>query len=125
VFQGKLFASIGSCTGSVLDAPADIRGSVHSWQAGPCVSCDRDIGHGWRHLTAIRQGGELRLYVDGLAVARSEAFEAASHDLTLKRPLLVGFGQHDYFTGKIRDFRLHRRAVKEEEITAMHKQGPS
>jgi hypothetical protein len=121
VFQGRLFASIGSCTSAAEDAPAGIRGSVHSLQAGQCVSYDKDLGAGWRHLTAVRQGGELRLFVNGQLVAKSVPFNAADYDLTVKQPLKIGFGEQDYFTGRIREVRLYRRAVTDGEIAALQK----
>jgi hypothetical protein len=47
VFDGKLFASIGSSTSSILDAPADVRGKVFSIEAGKVASYDDDLGPGW------------------------------------------------------------------------------
>lgn len=119
VFQGRMFASLGSCTSSVLDAPAGIRGSVFSVQAGQCISYDKDIGPGWVHVTALRQRGELRLYVNGRPVAKSAPFETDDYDLTVEQPLKIGFGEQDYFTGRIREVRLHRRALADHEITAL------
>lgn len=31
----------------------------------------------------------------------------------------VGFGQSDYFSGKIRNLRIYNRALKQEEITSL------
>lgn len=119
-FQGRMFASIGSCTSSIQDAPAGVRGSVYSVQAGQCVSYDKDIGPGWCHLAALREGGELRLYVNGGLVAKSASFQADDYDLTVKQPLKIGFGEHDYFTGRIREVRLYQRALMEGEMAALH-----
>lgn len=123
VFQGRLFASIGSCTSSVQDAPAGIRGSVHSVQAGQCISNDRDIGPGWCHLAALREGGQLRLYVNGRLAAKSAPFNAEDYDLTVKQPLKIGFGEYDYFTGRIREVRLYQRALTDREIEMLHESG--
>ena len=119
VFQGRLFAGIGSCTSSVLDAPADVRGSVHSIQAGAGVSYDKDLGPGWQHLTARRQGSELRLFVNGRLAATSAPFDAKDYDLTLDQPLKIGFGEHDFFTGRIREVRLYRRALSDREVAVL------
>jgi hypothetical protein len=119
VHQGRLFASIGSCTSSVRDAPADVRGKVFSLQAGQCVSYDEDLGPGWKQLIAMRAGGELRLYVAGKRVATSAKFEADDYDLSTGQPLRIGFGEHDYFTGRIREVRLYRRAISDQEIAAL------
>lgn len=118
-FQGRMFAGIGSCTSSVRDAPAGVRGSVYSVQAGQCVSYDQDLGPGWRHLAAVRQGGEIRLYVDGRLAAKSAPFASEDYDLTVDRPLKIGFGEKDYFTGRIREVRLYRRGLTDREIATL------
>jgi hypothetical protein len=121
VFQGLLFASIGSCTSSVLDAPADVRGKVFSLQAGVCVSYDEDLGHGWKQLIAMRRGEELRLYVDGRLAAKSAPFPTPAYDLSVGQPLRIGFGEHDYFSGRIREVRLYRRSLSDAEIMELQK----
>src|SRR5439155_2742981 len=82
VFKGKLFASIGSCTSSVLDSPADVRGKVYCLEAGKCVSYDDDLGPGWKHLAAIRERGCLKLYIGGKLAARSSTFDPAEYDIS-------------------------------------------
>jgi hypothetical protein len=70
--EGRLFASIGSCTSSAIDAPADVRGTVHAMCAGTVVTTSRALDPGWHHVVAVRRGRELALYVDGeLAATRS------------------------------------------------------
>jgi hypothetical protein len=116
VYQGRLFASIGSCTASILDAPADVRGKVFSMEAGKCVSYDDDIGAGWKHMTAIRKAGRLTLHVNGKLVAQSSPFRSDDYDLTNDRPLRIGFGEVDYFSGKVQDVRIYNRALIGSEI---------
>ena len=119
IHDGRLFASIGSCTSSVLDAPADVRGRFYSLEAGKCVSYENDPGPGWKHLVAIRHAGLLKIYVDGNLVAKSTAFDPAEYDLSNDRSLRIGFGQTDYFCGKIADMRIYHRALSEEEIAKL------
>ena len=116
VFKGKLFASIGSCTSSVLDSPADVRGRVHCMEAGKCVSYDDDLGPGWKHLAAIREGGCLKLYIGGKQVAKSSSFDPAEYDVSTDWPLRIGFGQTDYFSGSIAHVRIYNRALRNVEI---------
>ena len=111
VFDGRLFASLGSCTSSVKDAPADVRGRVYSVRAGECVSYDKDLGAGWKQLMAVREGNRLKLYIDGKLVSESAPFVGSDYSLDVDVPLLIGFGEQDYFTGRIRDVRLYRRAL--------------
>ena len=116
IHHGRLFAGIGSCTSSVLDAPCDVRGKVFSMEAGKCVSFDHDLGPGWKHLTAIRADGRLQLYVDGSLVAQSDKFHGADFNLSNDRPLRIGFGQTDSFAGKIREVRIYNRALTGDEV---------
>jgi hypothetical protein len=118
-FRGKLFASLGSCTSSRLDAPCDFRGCVYAMQAGRCVSYDRDLGPGWRHLAAVRRGDRLELYVGGRRAATSSTFASDDYDLSGDCPLRIGSGEVDYFSGKIREIRLYGRALPENAILAL------
>jgi len=116
VFGGKLFASMGSCTSSHLDAPADFRGRVYALQTGQCVTHDRDLGSGWKHLAAVRRDGRLELFVDGLKTAESPAPSGSPLDVTNGVPLRIGAGETDSFCGRIQEVRLYRRALAGETI---------
>ena len=123
VYGGKLFASMGSCTSSHLDAPADFRGRVFAMQAGQCVSHDRDLGPGWQHLTAIRRSNRLELFVDGKPSAESKTPGGSPFDLTHGQPLLIGFGGTGYFSGRIQEVRVHRRALAPEVVKRLADSG--
>jgi hypothetical protein len=116
IYDGKLFAGIGSCTSSILDSPADVRGKVFRMEAGKCASYDDDLGPGWKHLAAIRESGSLKLYVDGKLVAKSSSFDPAEYDVSTDEPLHIGFGQTDYFSGKISNVRIYNKALTDVEI---------
>lgn len=116
IFGGRLFAATGSCTSSVDDAPIDVRGQVFSMEAGKCLSYDKELCPGWRHLTTVRQNGKLTLHVDGELVATSSEFSQADYDLSAEQPLRIGFGQIDYFHGKISDVRIYARGISDSEI---------
>jgi hypothetical protein len=116
---GRLFASTGSCTSAAQDAPADVRGSVFAYTAGRSAASADDLAPGWRHLAAVRRGNRLRLFVDGRLAATSAEFDPGRYDLTTAGPLKIGFGEQDYFTGRIRDVRLYRRGLDENEIAAV------
>ena len=124
IFDGKLFASTGSSTSSVLDAPADVRGKVFSMEAGKMASYDDDLGPGWKHLAAVRDGGLLKLYIDGELVAESTAFDPKEYDLSHDSPLRIGFGQTEYFDGRMADVRLYRTALSEAQIQELCSQRP-
>jgi Concanavalin A-like lectin/glucanases superfamily len=127
VHEGKLFAGIGSCTSAVADTPADpadVLGTVFSMEAGKCVSYDEDLGHGWKHLAAIRQRGLLKLYVDGKRVAKSSSFEPSEYDVSTDQPLRIGFGQTDYFAGKISEVRIYKKALTAAKIQELFSKKP-
>jgi hypothetical protein len=58
----------------------------------------------------------LRLFIDGEQVAESTAFDGEAFDLKPERPLKIGFGQHDYFNGRMKDVRIYNRALSAEHI---------
>jgi hypothetical protein len=94
-------------------------GRVHSLEAGPCVTHDRELPPGWHHVAAVKHGGRLKLYLDGKPVAESVAFDPAKFDLTTEAPLLIGAGAGDYFRGELADVRLYPRALSAEEIAGL------
>jgi hypothetical protein len=108
-FDGRLFCST---------LPS---GHVHSLEAGPCVTYDRELPPGWQHVAAVKHGGVLRLYVNGKRVAESRRFDPAKFALVNKSPLQIGAGSGDYFHGSLFDVRLYRRALDEAEINALMK----
>lgn len=116
VHDGKLFASTGSCTSSIHDAPCDDRGKVFCMEAGKAASYGKDLGPGWKHIAAVRRGGRLELHVNGRLEATSSAFTPHDFDLTTDRPLRIGFGQTDYFHGRMWDVRLYNRALAGETL---------
>ena len=107
VYDGKLFAGT---------LPS---GRVLSLEAGKCVTYDRTLAPGWRHLAAVRSGRKLKLYVDGKLAATSSDFDPASYDLSNGKPLLIGFGEHDYFNGRLRNLRIYERALSNTEIGSL------
>jgi len=125
IFNGKLFASIGSSTSSILDAPADVRGKVFSMEAGKVASYDNDLGPGWKHISAVRSGGLLKLYIDGKLAAKSSTFDPAEYDLTTDRPLRIGFGETEYFAGKMADVRLYKVALDDKQIQELSSKKPN
>jgi hypothetical protein len=107
VFQGKLFCGV---------LPS---GHVLSLEAGKSVTLDRALPAGWQHLAAVKSAGKLKLYVNGKLVSSSDAFEASRFNLQPNQPLKIGFGQHDYFNGKMKDVRLYQGALDETAIRVL------
>ncbi|MBA4104166.1 MAG: hypothetical protein C0485_00280 [Pirellula sp.] len=116
IHNGRLFASTGSCTSAAQDSPLDVRGKVFSLEAGKSASYDKDLGPGWKHLAAVRRGERLQIYIDGKLAAESTAFEPGDYDISTDRPLRIGFGQTEYFAGKMADVRLYAKALSDAEI---------
>ena len=48
----------------------------------------------------------------------SSTFNQTDYDLANKRPLLIGSGEMDFFSGKIRDVRMFNMALTTERIQA-------
>jgi hypothetical protein len=97
-------------------------GRVSALQAGDCVTSDRELPAGWRHLSAVRRDGRLEIYVDGKLAAASTAGPAGSLDISNEQPLKIGFGEHDYFNGSLSDLRIYGRALEVAEIAELASQ---
>jgi hypothetical protein len=65
--------------------------SPPGWDPGPALGPAREEVNNWSRITALTTAG----------------------------PLKIGFGEQDYFTGLIRDVRLYRRGLDENEIAAV------
>ena len=97
--------------------------SAHVWslEAGRSVMLHRPLPSGWVHLAAVKQGGRMKIYLNGHVAAESGAFEPANVDLSNPHPLTIGFGPNDYFNGYLRDVRLYRGALSPEEVARLAK----
>lgn len=91
-------------------------GKIFSLETGPCVTSDRELPMGWQHIAAVKQGGNLRLFVNGKPVAQSRPFDPAQFNLTVATPLRIGAGSGSHFHGSLTDVRLYHRALSEKEL---------
>jgi len=57
-------------------------------------------------------------------VAKSSSFEPAEYDLSTNQPLRIGFGQTEYFAGKMADVRMYKGALSEQEIQKLASSKP-
>lgn len=123
VFRGKLFVSTGTCYRTMIDPPRpeEIRGRVYAFSTGVNVTHDSDIGPGWKHIVATRDGNRLKLYVDGRQTD-SAVIADQSLDLSNDVPLLIGSGPQDFFRGRIRDVRLYNRALAAAEVETLFRE---
>jgi outer membrane protein assembly factor BamB len=108
-YQGRVF-------GSTLPS-----GHVHAFAAGSSATWDRSFPAGWHHVSAVRSGSQLKLFIDGKLVSTASV-SGADYDLDSDAPLRIGFGANDYFNGRLRDVRLYRRALSAAEIAGLAEQ---
>jgi hypothetical protein len=104
VFDGKLFCGV---------LPS---GNVLSLDVGKGVSYDRALPSGWQHLTAVRRESQLQLFINGKLVSSTAEFDNARFRIPSGTALRIGFGQHDYFNGQMKDVRIYGRALERREI---------
>jgi hypothetical protein len=52
-------------------------------------------------------------------VAKSGAFGDNSYDILNDQPLKSGFGQHDFFNGRLKDVRLYGKALANSEVAEL------
>ena len=73
----------------------------------------------WIHVALVRQGAEIRLYLDG--ELDGTASSAGIAELGTSNPLLLGGGPDDTsFAGRLDEVALHRRAMGSDEIRASY-----
>lgn len=94
-------------------------GHIYSYQAGVSAMAGSALPPGWQHVAAVKQGGKLRLFVDGKQTAQSSSFDPSEYELNVDKPLQIGFGQNDYFFGRLRDLRIYHRALEAIELEAL------
>lgn len=100
-------------------------GHIHSMTAGVCVTHDKELPPGWRHVAAVKEKGRLKLYVDGEKVAESTEFDPSKYDLTTDAPLRVGAGEGDDFNGEMLiPESIVRKALSAEEIRKLAQRVP-
>lgn len=99
-------------------------GRVWSNEAGFNVTYDREVSDGLHHVTAVRDGATLLIYLDGKEVARRTAAKLEPVDLTPDAPIRIGHGIHDTFRGRLGDVRLYRGALAPNEIRAIAAEKP-
>ena len=104
VFDGKLYCGV---------LPS---GEVLSLEVGKAVSFDHALPSGWQHLTAVRRDCQLQLFINGKLASSSEEFDKSRFQTPSGTALRIGFGQHDYFNGQMRDVRIYDRALERREI---------
>lgn len=118
--QGRLFAGTGSCRGRAADVDKEKSlGRVYSFGFGQMASHERDLPSTWVHLTAVRRGVTLELYLNGKLVARSSEAPDSPLDVTTTSPLRIGLGALTHFAGALTDVRLYRGALSGIEIVAL------
>lgn len=94
-------------------------GHVHSIEIGRNATYDHPLAAGWRHIAAVRDTNELRLFIDGELVATSTQFASGDYNLSTVAPLTIGFGANDHFNGSMRDLRIYDRALSTREIESL------
>ena len=94
-------------------------GRIHACDMGRLVTWDREFPTGWHHVTAMKSGGKLLLFVDGELKVSSASFNREDFDLSSTLPLKIGCGPNDFFHGRLRNVRIYNRALTLDEISSL------
>ena len=115
--DGLLFGSVTSCTSSVIDAPADVRGSVHAMLAGVVATTPTALRPGRHHVVAIRESERATIVVDGHVAA--SAVGPLPRSLRNDGALEVGRGPSGPFAAGVEGFEAFDRALTSAEIARL------
>ncbi len=94
-------------------------GKVFAFEAGKSVVSKEAVAPGWQHVAATKSGDRLRIYVNGKLVNEAVVPSSMTFDLNSSAPLKIGFGQGDYFNGRMREVRLYNRALGAAELAGL------
>ena len=94
-------------------------GRIYSYEAGKAVTWKESFPDEWHHVVASKSDHELKLYVDGKLVNIAQIPDTLQFETANATPLKIGFGQHDVFSGQIKEVRMYNRVLKEEEIKVL------
>lgn len=94
-------------------------GHVHLMETGVCTTSTSSLGSIWHHIAAVRSGKTLTIYRDGKHDCEQSDPSTGTLNLSNKQALRIGAGAGDTFRGRMKDVRIFRGAVSEDEIKRM------
>ena len=115
-FAGRLFQGTSTCVGRYDQTNPTESGRVYSMEAGKNVSFDDDLGTNWRHITAVRERAPSSCTWMGIWSRRPPAFDNEDYDLSIRSPLVMGFGAKGYLNGALDDVRLYRGSLEAGQV---------
>ena len=79
-----------------------------------------ELGH-WYHLVGVRNGDEIKLYVDGklASTAAAGTADVSSGALSVGRAKWSG-GNVDFWNGSVDQVKVYDKALTDQEVTALH-----
>lgn len=111
VHKGELFA------GSLP------QGLVKRRRAGCMATHDHALSPGWRHVVAVREGGHLKLYLDGREVVQNTIPAGEDYTLGNSCPLQIGAGIGHRLNGALRDVRIYNAALDPQAVGQLYQLG--
>jgi pimeloyl-ACP methyl ester carboxylesterase len=97
-------------------------GKVFAYSQGHQAAWGHPLPNHWCHVTAIKSGQQLRIYLDGELVAMSHLDEQANFDLNCESEMRIGSGTNGPLNGRLSDVRIYTRALNDVEAEALAKQ---
>jgi hypothetical protein len=94
-------------------------GRVWSRQFGVMATHDHVLAPGWRHIAAVRERDQLKLYLDGQLVCTSSRFSPDDYSLDNDQPLRIGHGIGHNLHGAVSDLRLYNEALCADAVSKL------
>lgn len=90
-------------------------GKVFSAEHGVQVNYDSIFPSGWHHVMATKNGQILELYIDGTRVGQRRG-QLKEIEQSSTQKLTIGNGPSGPFVGDLKDLRVYRRILNDQEI---------
>lgn len=71
----------------------------------------------WHHIAAVKEGKQLKLYVDGSPAA--EGLDGIKGEINNKGNIIIGKQANMFFSGKVDDLYIFSRALSDNEIAKL------
>jgi len=115
----------------LLDTNSKFAVSIDDNTTAKAVISDTSGNDGlWHHIVGVRDGNDLRLYIDGIEDANSPTDITGYGDIDISDPLMIGAGTNgtggspgNFYTGQIDEVKIFNYALTNLQVKQVYNNG--